>query len=354
LTTTIIPLEDFHGLLKWDKLQQWIEANDLPGSGPVDRVSRLVGGSQNNIFMLERGGERMVLRRPPQHLRPNSNKTMVREATLLAGLAGSDVPHAALYGVCQDESVIGACFYIMAPLDGFSPRGPLPGQYGTDPRWRYQMGVDMVRAAAALSQVDYEKRGLADYGKPEDWHARQVERWRSQLEGYREMEGYPGHALPNVDAVGRWLTDNLPRNRRIGVIHGDFQYPNVMYRYDAPNLAGLIDWELSTLGDPLIDLGWMLQSWNEAGDPPGRDAVVDPWSGFMGRDEIVRLYGELTGRDMSEMPWFFVLACYKLACLLEGTHARACAGNASMNMGERFNSIARWLLLKAEQLMARA
>jgi aminoglycoside phosphotransferase (APT) family kinase protein len=346
-------LDDHDGLLDWDRLQAWVQASALPGSGPIRAVTKMAGGSQNNIFMLERGGERMVLRRPPKHLRPNSNKTMMREARVLAALAGSDVPHAALYDACADESVIGAAFYVMAPLDGFSPLGSLPGRYGTDPSWRYEMGVEMVRAAAALSKVDYQARGLADFGKADDWHARQVDRWRSQLDGYRNMEGYPGHALPDVDAVGRWLTDNLPSDRRIGIIHGDFQYPNVMYRHDAPKLAGLIDWELSTLGDPLIDLAWMLQSWNEAGDPPGRNPVVQPWDGFLSRDDIVGLYGQLTGRDMREMPWFFVLGCYKLACLLEGTHARACAGQASMEMGERFNAIARWLLAKAQQIIAR-
>jgi aminoglycoside phosphotransferase (APT) family kinase protein len=152
-------LDDFDGLLNWEALQAWAAGADLPGSGPIDKVTRITGGSQNNIFMLERGGERMVLRRPPKHLRPNSNKTMEREAQLLAGLKGSDVPHAELYAACGDQSVIGASFYIMAPLDGFSPLGELPGQYGTDPSWRREMGADMVRAAAALSQVDYKARG---------------------------------------------------------------------------------------------------------------------------------------------------------------------------------------------------
>ena len=347
-------LDDFDGLLNWGKLQAWIASNDLPGSGPVDKVARITGGSQNNLFMLERGGERLVLRRPPKHLRANSNKTMLREAQLLAGIAGSDVPHASLYGVCADESVIGACFYVMAPLDGFSPSGALPGEYATNAAWRREMGADMVRAAAALAKVDYKARGLADYGKADDWHARQVDRWRSQLEGYRDLEGYPGHALPNVDKVGRWLTDNLPGNRQIGIIHGDFQYPNVMYFHDKPKIAGLIDWELSSLGDPLLDLGWMLSSWSEDNDPAGKDPRVTPWDGFMTRAELISLYGELTGRDMSEMPWFFVLACYKLACILEGSFARACAGQAPKDVGDRLHDYALWLLAKADQLIAKA
>ncbi|MGL5839301.1 MAG: phosphotransferase family protein [Sphingorhabdus sp.] len=348
----MVKLDSFGGLLDWDKLHDWIATQDLPGQGLVDEATPITGGSQNALFMLKRGGERLVLRRPPLHLRPNSNETMRREARLLAALAGTDVPHAALYGLCDDESVIGATFYVMAPLEGFSPLGALPGQYGADPSWRRTMGVEMVRAAAALSKVDYVARGLADFGKAEDWHNRQVARWRSQLEGYREMDNYPGHALPHIDSTGEWLAANLPSDRRISIIHGDFQYPNVMYRFDQPRLSGLIDWELATLGDPLIDMGWLLQSWCGHDDPPGKDPVVTPWDGFMPRAELVALYRELTDRDMTAMPWFAVLGCYKLACILEGSYARACAGMISMKIGESLHRYALWLMERGRQIIA--
>ena len=347
-------LDGFGGLLDWDKLQPWIETQDLPGKGPVTEVSQLTGGSQNALFMLTRAdGERMVLRRPPLHPRPKNNETMSREARLLKALAGSEVPHAQFYGLCEDTEVLGVHFYLMAPLDGFSPVRELPGQFGTDPAWRREMGADMVRAGAALSKVDHIARGLADYGKPDDWHGRQVARWRSQLEGYREMENYPGHALPMVDETGQWLNDHVPADQRIGIIHGDFQWPNVMYFHDRPKLAGLIDWELSSLGDPLLDLGWMLSSWSEPTDPAGKQPIVSPWDGFMTRKELVALYGELTGRDMSVMPWFAVLACYKLACLLEGSYARACAGKMPMNVGQTLHDYALWLMARAQQIIAK-
>ncbi len=344
-------LDSFGGLLNWDNLQSWIQAQDLPGKGPIDSAVPLAGGSQNALFMLTRGSERFVLRRPPLHLRPDSNDTMRREARLLSALAGSNVPHARFYALCDDESVIGATFYLMAPLDGFSPSKALPGQYASDASWRREMGAEMVRAGAALSQVDYAARGLADYGKPDNWHGRQVDRWRSQLEGYRETPNYPGHALPHVDQTGAWLNANVPSDGRIGVIHGDFQYPNVMYAFDRPKIAGLIDWELSTLGDPLLDLGWMLSSWLQEGDPPGRDPAVTPWDGFLTRSELVSLYGELTGRDMTSMPWYATLACYKLACLLEGTYARACAGKGPIEMGQVLHGIALWLMARAQQII---
>jgi len=345
-------LDDFDGLLRWPELNVWVLASDLPGSGPVQAVQRVTGGSQNNIFRLSRDGADLILRRPPRHVRAGSNETMMREARLLRALAGSAVPHAALYGACDDPAVIGASFYVMAPIDGFSPSGPLPGRYGSDPAWRRAMGESFVRAGAALGAIDHRAVGLEGYGKPDDWHGRQVARWRSQLEGYRDLPGYDGHELPDVDLVGRWLTDNLPANRHIGIIHGDFQYPNVMYAHDAPEVAALIDWELSTLGDPLIDLGWMLSSWCEPGDPEGKTPVIQPWDGFLTRAEIVALYGEISGRDMSDMPWYFCLACYKLACILEGSYARSKAGQAPVATGESLHRYALWLLAKARQIIA--
>jgi len=346
-------LDDFAGLLNWPNLQGWIEANDLPGSGPVTSVQKLTGGSQNNLFLMTRGKERMVLRRPPRHPRANANETMLREARVLKALAGSAVPHPEFYGVCSDTSVIGVCFYIMAPLEGFSPGGDLPGRYGEDRAWRAEMGPEFVRAAAALSAVDYQAVGLADLGKPGDWHARQVDRWRSQLEGYRELPGYDGHALPYVDEIGRWLSDFVPTSGRIGVIHGDYQFPNVMFSLEQPKIAGLIDWELSTLGDPMLDMAWVLSSWCEEGDPPGKSPIVRPWDGFVSRAELVRLYGEATGRDMSDMPWFFGLACYKLGCIVEGTYARAQAGQAPKEVGDQLHAYALWLFAKAKQLKDR-
>ena len=345
-------LDSFDGLLRWPELNDWIALADLPGAGPVTAVEQIAGGSQNNVFLLRREGAELVLRRPPRHIRKGSNETMVREARLLRALAGSSVPHAILYDACEDLTVIGAAFYVMARLDGFSPRGELPGRYGTDAAWRHAMGRAYVEAGTALGAIDYQAVGLGDYGNWENWHSRQVDRWHSQLEGYRELDGYQGGQLPGVDVIGRWLTDNLPADRRIGVIHGDFQFPNVMYSHNEPKIVGLIDWELSTLGDPLLDLGWMLTSWCEPGDPEGKSPVVSPWSGFMTRRELVEFYGSVSGRDMTQMPWFFCLACYKLACILEGTYARSLAGQAPVETGRSLHAYALWLMDKARQIMA--
>jgi aminoglycoside phosphotransferase (APT) family kinase protein len=347
-----ITLDDFGGLIDWPRLNAWIAVHDVPGSGAVTGVRKLAGGLQNNVFLLQRGAESVVLRRPSKHLRANSNETMLREARVLKALAGSAVPHPQFYAVCDDASVIGSCFYLMAPLEGFTPSGQLPGDYATDATWRRRMGEELVSAAAALAAVDPKAVGLEGLGKPDDWHARQVSRWRSQLDGYRTMPNYDGEGLPHVDAVGRWLTDQLPVNRRNGIFHGDLQFANVMFSPSAPRISGVVDRELATLGDPLLDLGWILSSWWETGDPEGKKPLVAPWQGFLSRAELVHLYGEITGRDTSEMPWFFALACYKLACLLEGTYARSLAGQAPAEIGKHVHAYALWLMAKAKQITA--
>jgi len=344
-------LEDFGGLIDWPKLNAWLAGKAVPGTGPVTGARKLAGGVQNNVFLVERADGSFVLRRPSRHVRQGSNETMLREARVLRALTGSAVPHPQVYAVCDDPSVIGACFYLMAPLEGFAPSQQLPGSYATHPAWRRGMGEELVRSAAALAAVDHQAVGLGDLGKPQGWHERQVDRWRSQLDGYRSMPNYDG-ALPHVDEVGKWLTGNLPTDKRIGVVHGDLQFANVMFSMRAPRVSGVVDWELTSLGDPLLDLGWILTSWWEPGDPDGKRPLVQPWEDFASRAELVTLYGELTGRDMSSVPWFFTLACYKLACLLEGTYARSKQGQVPEKVGQSVHGYALWLMSKAAQLIA--
>lgn len=345
-------LDDFGGQIDWERLNRWLDAQGVPGAGPVTAVRKLAGGLQNSVFLITRGEQEMILRRPGKHLKPKSNETMLREARVLTALEGSAVPHPTVIATCDDPEVIGACFFLMEPLEGFAQSGELPGQYATDSSWRRAMGEELVKAAAALGAVDHVAVGLANLGKPDQWHERQVERWRSQLEGYAATPGYDPAELPYMDEVGPWLGDNLPTDRRIGLVHGDMQFPNVMFSLKAPQISGVLDWELVSLGDPLLDLGWILSSWSEPGDPEGKAPMVRPWEGFLSRRELVERYGALSGRDMTQMPWFFALACYKLACLLEGTYAASKAGKVPAKVGESVHGYATWLMTKARQIIA--
>lgn len=189
------------------------------------------------LVRFTRSGRGHVLRRPPLHKRANSDETMRREARVLAALAGSDVPHPGLIAACPDTEVLGAAFYLMEPIDGFNPASGLPEPHRSDPAMRRAMGFSMVDAIAALALVDHEAVGLGDFGKPEGWLERQVGRWRSQLDSYAELDGYPGPDIPGVDEVSAWLEHNRPATWQPGIIHGDFHFANVLVRPDAPDLA---------------------------------------------------------------------------------------------------------------------
>jgi aminoglycoside phosphotransferase (APT) family kinase protein len=322
------------------RLAAWMDGAGLP-PGPITGVERLTGGTQNVLLLFHRGGRRFVLRRPPPHKRANSDETMRREARVLAALAATDVPHARLIAACPDESVLGAAFYLMEPVDGANPTVELPAGYLQSPRWRYQLGLAMAEGAAAIATVDHAAVGLSDLGRADGYLERQTSRWRRQLESYFEMDGYPGPQVPELDAIGDWLDANRPDDFQPGLVHGDYHVANVLVTEDRPGLAAIIDWELTTIGDPLLDLGGLLSTWPGPEGPRPRAVGIRPWNGFPTSDDLVRHYGEITGRDLRSLPWYQVLACFKIGIILEGTYARACAGQADMAVGERLRLHAR-------------
>lgn len=314
-------------------LGAWMDEQGLP-AGPIEQIAALEGGTQNILARFERGGRAYVMRRPPLHKRANSDETMRREARVLGALRGTDVPHPGLIAACPDEALLGAAFYLMEPVDGFNAGTELPALHASDPEVRHGMGIAMVEGIAALGAVDYQAVGLEGLGRPEGYLERQVSRWRHQLETYCELEGYAGPEIPGVDAVADWLEANRPADSKPGILHGDYHIANVMFRYDGPALAAIIDWELATVGDPLLDLGALLASWpNEEGYSPINQARQG-LTGLPGRDEMIERYRARSERDLAAIDWYVVLACYRLGIILEGTHARACAGRADRQIGD--------------------
>jgi aminoglycoside phosphotransferase (APT) family kinase protein len=333
LPKTIVPRgdTDWQSFLSLDVLRAWMDGQGL-GHGPIEDAHLLGGGTQNILLKFTRAGRAYVLRRPPKHLRANSNETMRREARVLAALKGTNVPHPDLIAACADETTLGASFYLMEPIEGFTPREEMPALHANDPAIRRAMGFEMVDAIAALSKVDYAAKGLATLGKLDNFLERQVGRWRAQLESYAEFPGWPGlSGIPGVDEVGKWLDAHRPPGFKPGIIHGDFHFGNVLFDRHSAKMTAMVDWELTTLGDPLVDLGWVLSAWPEDGATQG---PVNPWNGFPTRAEIVARYAAQTGRDVSRADWYDVLACYKLGAILEGTYARACAGRAPKATGD--------------------
>lgn len=329
-------------------LGAWMAQQGL-GEGPLLDVRTLAGGTQNILLRFSLGGREFVFRRPPEHPRANSNETMRREARVLAALAGTDVPHPRLIAACDDESVLGVAFYLMEPVDGFNPVGQLPEPHASSPEIQYAMGMALIDGIAALGRVDYRAVGLEGFGKPDAFLERQVPRWKTQLASYADMPGWTGpQGLPAIERVGQWLEANRPASFRPGIMHGDYHLANVMFRHDGPQLAAIVDWELATIGDPLIDLGWVLATWPDG----NRESTVSvtPWLGFPTAAELVERYAAGSSRDLSAVDWYHAMACYKLGILLEGTHARACAGKAPRETGDKLHSRAIVLLEQADKL----
>jgi len=329
-------------------LTAWMDAQGL-GVDPITDAELLEGGTQNILLRFKRGEQQFVLRRPPPVLRANSNETMGREARVLSALAGSSVPHPRLIASCDDEAILGATFYLMEAVNGYNPSQGLPKPFSESSEARFQMGLSLVDGIAALGRVDYQAVGLTDFGKPENFLERQVGRWRAQLEGYADITEWDGlDSLPDVNQIADWLERHRPASFQPGIIHGDYHLANVMYCFDAPKLAAIIDWELTTIGDPLIDLGWLLATWPDADQDDNAGALlVEPWSGFPTTEQLVAHYAQQSERDLSAIHWYAVLACYKLGIILEGTYARACAGKAPKDIGDDLHRRTLWLLNRA-------
>ena len=339
-------------LVDFDILGRWMDERGLP-SGAIEGVQQLAGGTQNVLLRFRRGGGDYVLRRGPQHLRPASNEVLRREQRVLTALAGSDVPHPRFIAGCLDETVMGgAVFYLMAPVEGFNPSTGLPPLHAGDPAIRRAMGFEAADALASLGRVDHVAVGLADFGKPEGFLERQVGRWMKELDSYARYEGYPGPEIPGLDAVAAWLDRQRPTVWAPGIMHGDYHFANVMYAHDSARLVAIVDWEMCTIGDPLLDLGWLIATWPSEGFASPAAALAEGGA-LPSTDEIVARYAERSTRDLTAIQWYAVMACFKLGIVLEGTHARACAGKAPQATGDLLHAVTLGLFARAQELMAR-
>lgn len=327
-----------------EALSRWMDTAGLPGRGDLARVKPLSGGSQNELYLVDRGGEQMVLRRPPARDVEASARVLMREARLLRALAGTDVPHARLRGVTEDADVIGAPFYVMDLVDGWSPmNGGWAAPYDTDLDARGGLAIELVDGAARMARVDWKAQGLDGFGKPDGFLERQVPRWLAELQSYGRHDGYPGPDIPHLDEVAAWLEANRPAPAPPGLLHGDFHVANLLYRFDGPDLAAVVDWEMSTVGDPLLDLGWLLATWPAEGP-------LSVESGLPTKTELVARYTDRSRRDTSAAGWYEVLACFRLGIILEGTHARAFAGKAPVATGDLLHATTLELFRRAHAL----
>ncbi len=248
-----------------DALIAWMDAQGLPGVGEPLHHRYISGGSQNEIYELRRGDLHCAMRIPPSYAPADRDNGIVREWRIIEALNGTDVPHTRAVAVCTDPAVLGRTFYLMGFVQGWSPMElvasedgsrPWPEPFNSDVAARAGLAYQLIEGAALLSKVDWQAKGLHDLGRPDGFHERQVARWTTFLERIK------GRELPGFDEAAAWLRAHRPIDFIPGLMHGDYQFANVMYEHGGPaRLAAIVDWEMGTVGDPKLDLAWIVNGW---------------------------------------------------------------------------------------------
>jgi aminoglycoside phosphotransferase (APT) family kinase protein len=318
------------GIEDLSRLGRWLDDSGVPGDpGRPPRATLIAGGRSNLTYLLDTGQPAgparpalLVLRRPPLgHVLPTAHD-MTREYRVLSALHGTDIPVPRPVALCQDAAVIGAPFYLMEHVTGLVLRTREDGAQVT----AAQAGDLSLRFAdmlAAIHGIDPEAVGLAGFGRPEGYLERQLARWQRQweLSQTREMPGY--------EQLTARLAMGLPAAGERGgtLVHGDYRLDNMLIALGRPpSIAAVLDWEMSTLGDPLADLGLALVYWADAEDDESAElsvsATVTSCPGFLSRPQIAARYAALTGRDVSRIGYYMAFGCFKLAVVLEGIHSR--------------------------------
>ena len=355
-TAPIRPGED----LNWSALESYLREN-LPARvegetfAPASslRVEQFPGGHSNLTYCLEFGGREFVMRRPPFGPVAPTAHDMPREYRLLAAIH----PHFPLaprpYLLCEDTEVIGAPFYLMERRQGIVVRQQIPPEIGEDLGLRYRLSESMVDTLADLHAVDIAATGLIAIGKPAGFVKRQVEGWAGRWERAKTSE------LREMAEVAQWLIARLPADpERPTLVHNDYKLDNVMLDpADPTRLVAILDWEMCTVGDPLIDLGLLLCYWPQADDPEifaGSLRSVTMLPGWMKRDEIVQRYAVRSGRDLGQITYYHVFAIFKLAVVIQQIYYRYHVGQTRDQRFADFETRVKALAGWAHALMSQA
>ena len=327
-------------LLVLDPLLAFLDEHGLGAGEP--EIAPVGEGHSNVTYTVDRGGTSFVLRRPPRPPLPPSAHDVLREARVLSALAGqARVPE--VLAVCDDESVIGSPFYVMERVDGHVVTGSIPAALDSEED-RRRMGEELVDTLVEIHAVDWQAAGIEGFGKPEGFHERQVDRWLAHLAQCRFRD------IPGIEEAAAWLRGYRPRAYRPGILHGDYQFANVMYRHGAPaRLAAIVDWEMATIGDPLPDLGWVLMGWPDPGEDRAHAGYVD-YTGMPSRAELCERYAQNSGLPVDEIDYYVVLARFKIAIVLEAGYARYVKGGADNPKIAAFGDVVLDMARKAAEL----
>lgn len=326
-------------------LERWMTANVEGFAGPLE-VAQFNGGQSNPTYRLTTPAQRYVLRRKPPGPLLKGAHDVLREARVQQGLAGTEVPVARIFGVCEDEAVLGSAFYVMDMVDGriFWDAG-----FGEVPNAERAAYFDeMNRVIAALHAVDPYAVGLGDYGKPGNYFARQIGRWSRQY-----LDDELAGRLPDMDALVEWLPTAIPEGDETCIVHGDFRCDNMIFHPTEPRVLAVLDWELSTLGHPLADFAYHAMLYRMPGDIVAGLGGADPGAlGLPSEQDYIARYCARTGR--SGIPgWDFYLAFnfFRLAAIFHGIKGRVLRGTASnAHAKERAEALPRLASLAREAM----
>lgn len=310
--------------LNVENLQKYLE-KEIPDFGTIQECTKFAGGQSNPTFLIRTDKSKYVLRRKPPGLLLKSAHAVDREYRVMKALGSTDVPVPKMFVLCDDDSVIGSMFYVMEYIDGrIFWNGALPEQ---TPAERSAIYDEMVRVLAAMHNVNLEKAGLSDFGKPGNYFSRQISRWSEQ---YKASETEKN---PAMDALIEWLPQHVPADDgRIALIHGDYRIDNMMFHPSEIRVLGVLDWELSTLGHPWADIAYQCMQLRIAPDAaiPGLGGLDRKALGIPSEEEYVAKYCKLTG--ISEIPnwdFYIIFSFFRLSAILQGVLKRAIDGNAS-------------------------
>jgi aminoglycoside phosphotransferase (APT) family kinase protein len=305
--------------LDLEKLDPWLRANLPDAEGPL-AVEQFPAGHSNLTYFVRLGDREFVLRRPPFGSQVKSAHDMGREFRVLSKLHAVYPPAPRPLAYCEDATILGAPFYVMQRIRGIILRRDPPEGLEISPDLARRMGESFIDNLAALHALDYNAIGLGNLGKPHGYVARQVEGWIKRYHGSQTDE------IPEVAPTAAWLQAHLPPEHAAALIHNDYKYDNVILdAHDLTRIVGVLDWEMSTLGDPLTDLGTAISYWVDAHDPPEMQLIR--WApttlpGNLTRPELVARYAERSGRDVSEMVFYLAFAHFKTAVIAQQIYYR--------------------------------
>jgi aminoglycoside phosphotransferase (APT) family kinase protein len=326
-----------------DRLEAYLKQHLPAFAGPLS-VEQFAQGHSNLTYLLRLGSRELVLRRPPFGNQVKTAHDMSREYRVLSGLCTYYPPAPRPFLYCADESIVGAPFYVMERRHGVILRKHLPPDLVVDSSTARRLGLAFVDNLALLHSLDYQAAGLGDLGKPDGYVERQVNGW---IKRYAEAKT---NDLPALDRVARWLSDNMPAGAGAALIHNDYKYDNLLLdRDDLTRIVAVLDWEMATVGDPLMDLGTTLGYWVEATDSQAmRNVAAGPTflPGSLTRQELVTRYQEKTGRSSANVLFYYCFGLFKIAGIVQQIYTRYVRGSTR---DSRFARLNEWVAVLARQ-----